>query len=313
MKIAILSRYQNTIERGAETFVNELTSQLASEYSVTVLAGSDADNLTKIIRGNYDFVISINGGLQAIKAGLGRVFGGYKLVITGQAGIGRGEILNLVFARPDVYVALTKTMANWVKKWAWGSKVAIIPNGIDVSKFHPKGEKIDFGVKGKIILSVGALTWYKHHEKTIQAVARLEDASLVLVGRGDRRSELKELGEKLLGKRFRILESAYKDLPKIYRSADLFVLPSWSREAFGIVYLEAMASGLGVVAPNDESRREIIGHAGILTDVDDASKYADDIKNALEQEWMSKATDQARKFSWSYIAVQYHKLFESLR
>lgn len=312
MKILFLSRYQDTIQRGAETFVRELSSELKLNHEIEILTGKKADSLGEIIKRKPQIVVSVNGGWQTLKASIGRIIGGYKLVVTGQAGIGRGEIFNIVFAKPDLYVALTKNMFDWVKKWAWGSKVVKIYNGVDLDKFKPEGQKFDFDLTRPVILSVGALVWYKHHEKTIRAVSLLSKGSLVLIGKGPKKEELEKLGKSLLGNRFKIIESDYESLPKIYRSADLFVLPSWDREAFGIVYLEAMASGLGVVAPFDLSRLEIIGDAGILTDVSDPKSYAQALDQALKEDWKDKALDQAKGFSWKKIAKDYEETFEEI-
>lgn len=308
MKIAFLNRYQNKIERGAETFVKELSLRLSSNHQVDVLAGKDADSLQKVLAGKYDIVIPINGGLQSFKISLARLFGGYKLLITGHSGIGRDDIWNIAVCKPDVFVALTDQMAKWAKDWAWGSKVVKIPNGIDLEKFKPQGEKIDLGLPRPIILSVGALTWYKHHEKLISAISKSDKGSLLIIGEGEKKAELEEMGQRLLGDRFKIGNFNYEDMPKVYRSADLFSLPSWDREAFGIVYLEALASGLGVVAPDDESRREVVGNGGLLVDVDDPLAYAKSIQEALAVDWLKKARDQAERFSWEKVAGEYEKL-----
>ncbi|MBI2599831.1 glycosyltransferase, partial [Candidatus Daviesbacteria bacterium] len=100
----------------------------------------------------------------------------------------------------------------------------------------------------------------------------------------------------------------FEDMPKVYRSCDLFSLPSWDREAFGLVYLEAMASGLGVVAPDDTARREIVGDGGLFTDVTDSAVYGKMIKQALETDWSKKARSQAEKFSWDKVAGEYERI-----
>lgn len=310
MKIAILSKYQETIQRGAETFVWELSRELNKKHEVTILSGDKADLPNK---GEYQIVIAINGGLQSLKASLGRLKKPFKLVISGQAGMGKGEIFNIVVAKPDLFVALTEPMLKWAKTWVWGgTKVIKIPNGVDLSKFKPDGQSLDFGLKKPVVLSVGALVRYKYHDRTIKALSLMSEGSLVIVGKGPEKDHLENLGKKLLGGRFKIMQAEYTDLPKIYRGADIFTLPSWDREAFGIVYLEAMASGLGVVAPLDLSRKEIIGEAGILTDVSDAKKYAQAIEKALNLDWKEKALKQANKFSWEIVAKQYEKAFEEL-
>jgi len=101
-------------------------------------------------------------------------------------------------------------------------------------------------------------------------------------------------------------------MPKYYRAANIFTLPSWSYEAFGIVYLEAMASGIPVVATDDELRREIVGDAGILVDPTDLDSYANALKKALSIDWGNKPRIQAEKFDWDKIAKKYEKLFENL-
>ena len=311
MKVVFLSRYQNTVNRGAETFVFELSKRLSKNFRVDIFKDSDADNINDIIKGNYDIVIPMNGRMQSLKTSLGRIIDGYKLLITGQSGIGKDDIWNILL-KPDVFVALTEYQKQWAKKWAWGSKVVKIPNGIDLEKFSPTGNKIELDLQGPIILSVGALTRYKYHDRVIKAVAKMSRGSLLIVGDGPEKNKLEGLGQRFLNKRFKIIKMSYKDIPAVYRSCDLFTLPSWDREAFGIVYLEALASGLGIVAPDDSTRREIVGDAGLFIDVTDSTKYKEAIEKALEIDWLKKARTQAQKFSWDKVADLYEKTLKDL-
>lgn len=312
MRIAFLSRYQNRIERGAEVFVKELTSRLLKNHQIDVFSGAEADSLSKVISGRYDLVIPINGRSQSLKVSLGRLLGHYKIFITGHSGIGRDDLWNLVVAKPDIFVALTDHMARWAKIWGWGTEVVKIPNGVDLDKFSPFGESIKLDLEKPVILSVGALVWYKGHGKAIQAVSNLKKGSLLIVGKGEQENYLNKLGQEKLGNRFKIMTFDNAHMPKVYRCADLFTLASWDREAFGIVYLEALASNLPVVAPNDVSRREIIGKAGEFTDVNDPIKYASAIQTALSKKWDNIPRNQASKFSWTIVASKYEQLFKSL-
>lgn len=309
MKIAILSRYQNTINRGAEVYVSELSKRLSQDNEVEVLFGKDADSLKKVLDGNFDIVLSINGGMQLLKASVGRFFKPYKLIISGQAGIGRGSIWNIVICQPDYFIALTSVMATWAKKWAINTQVVTIPNGVDLEKFRPLGRKIDFNLPKPIILSVGALTTYKHHERLINAVSELERGSLVIVGKGGRYKELKSKGDHLLNGRFKILDFSHQEMSEVFRGADLFSLPSWDREAFGIVYVEAMACNLPVVAPNDQTRKEIIREAGIFVDVANKKQYAQALHQALLRNWQNIPRRRAENFSWDEVARKYQDLF----
>ena len=313
LRIAFLSRFQGRVERGAETYVLELSKRLSRKFEVEILSGENADSFSKIISGNYDFVIPVNGRIQGLKASLGRIFGHYKTIISGQAGICKDDIWNIFITAPDIYVALTDWEKAWAKKWAIKTKIAKISNGVNLENFSPNGEKIKINLAKPVVLSVGALFWYKHHVRTIKALEKLGRGSLLIIGSGPEKENLEKLGNKLLGSlRFKILQVPFKEISRYYRSCELFVLPSWDREAFGIVYLEAMASGLPVVAPDDSPRREIIGDAGIFVDVTNPKKYAEAITEALSKDWKDKSRKQAKKFSWDLIAEKYKDLFVML-
>ena len=313
LKIVFLSEFIGKVDRGAETYVLELSKRLAQKFQVDILAGKDSGSLKKIVSGGYDWVIPTNGRTQALMASLGRVPGKYKTLISGQSGVGRDDIWNIAITVPNIYVALTDYEMRWARKWAWKTKIVKIPNGVNLEKFNPKGGRVNFNLPGPIILSVGALDWYKHHERTIKAMAKIKTGSLVIIGAGPKKKELEEMGNSLLGKdRFKILSITFEKIPKYYRSADLFVLPSWDREAFGIVYLEAMASNLPVVAPDDLARREIVGDGRILVDTPDAEKYAAAIGEVLSKKWGDTPRKQAENFSWDNAAVLYEKLFKEL-
>ncbi len=311
LKIAFLSRLQKSVSRGVETYVEELSKRLGKTHDVDIIVGNQADSFSRMLNGEYDLIIPTNGRLQALKVSLGRVFKGYKTLISGQAGPGKDDIWNIAITTPQVYVALTDFEAEWAKKWAWKTKIVKIPNGVDLEKFKPEGKKMDLRLPRPIILSVGALVWYKYHERTINAM-EFVSGSLVIVGEGEEKEKLLQLGEKKIPNRLQIISAGYNDLPQIYRSADLFVLPSWDRESFGIVYVEAMASGLPVVAPDDPPRREIVGNSGILTDVANSEKYAMAIKETLSKNWDDLPRKQAENFSWDKVAEKYQKLFEEI-
>lgn len=313
LKIVFLCRGFGIVNRGVETYVLELSKRLSVSYKVDILSGKDADSLGKIIPGHYDLVIPTNGRLQALKASLGRLVSGYKTLISGQSGVGRDDIWNIAATVPNIYVALTEFEMEWAKKWAWKTKLVKIPNGVDLKKFSPLGEKAKINLPHPIILSVGVLEWYKHHERTIQAMKHISKGSLLIAGQGPEKEKLTLMGEKILGKdRFRVLSVKYEEIPSFYRAADLFVLPSWDREAFGIVYVEALASNLPIVAPDDSPRREIIGDAGLFVDVCSAEKYSQAIEEALDKKWTNLPRQQAEKFSWDEVARQYEKLFEEI-
>src|SRR3989344_3515090 len=80
----------------------------------------------------------------------------------------------------------------------------------DLRRFK-RGEKIDFGLEKPVVLSVGALDWYKYHELAIKAVSRMRKGSLLIVGRGQLKKQLEDLGKRMLGNRFKIAEFDFND------------------------------------------------------------------------------------------------------
>ncbi|MCD4694536.1 glycosyltransferase family 4 protein [bacterium] len=133
------------------------------------------------------------------------------------------------------------------------NKFIKIPYGIDIKKFYPQKKYIKEGIM-KIIF-VGGLDdahYFKGLSVLIKAIElSKEKIELSVVGEGNKKEYFKNL-TKLKGLQDKILfldPVENSELPKIYRENDILILPSIDKsEALGIVLLEAMASGLGVVA-----------------------------------------------------------------
>lgn len=279
--------------------------------------------LPQIYKEKFDIVIPVNGGWQPAlvrlitwlsvclrrQAGLRRQGG--KMIISGQSGMGWDDRNNL-WCLPDTFVALSKTAAVWAKKANPFIRVEYIPNGVDLNKFKNQNQRLKINLPKPVILCVGALTKTKRIDLTIKAVARLKDASLLVVGDGDLRDEIEALGTRLLGTRFKLMKLPYEEMPKVYRVADVFTLVSEPYYAFENVLVEAMAVNLPVVANLDPIREEIVGRAGILVDPTDTEAYAQALRDALNQDWGDIPRKQAGKFSWDEIARKYEKLFQDL-
>lgn len=266
----------------------------------------------QIFKEKFDIVVPVNGGWQPAFIRLITWLYGGKMIISGQSGIGWDDRNNL-WCFPNTFVALSTS----AKKWATGAnplvKVDYIPNGVDTKKFTQKGVALQILLEKPIVLCVGALTPTKRIDLVIKAVARLKKVSLLIVGDGDLKNELQNLGTRLLGGRFKILKLPFEKMPEIYRSADVFTIPSESYYSFEIVLIEAMATNLPVVANDDSIRKEIVGDAGILVDPTDTEAYATALETALKKEWRDQPRKQAEKFDWDDIADKYAALFEGFK
>lgn len=153
----------------------------------------------------------------------------------------------------------------------------VISMGVDTSKFGKQYAVPNyFGQNDKkVVLFVGRLAEVKGVTYLIEAMRQI-DALLVIVGDGPLKKELEKQAQKInnsIGiERIKFLGSkTHKELNSIYASADIFVMPSVTardggREGFGLVMLEAMASGLPIVASNSGGIAQLIqdGVNGLL-------------------------------------------------
>jgi glycosyltransferase involved in cell wall biosynthesis len=138
---------------------------------------------------------------------------------------------------------------------------ALVPNGVDPSRFAPgRGDRSQFGIDTDrpVVLMVSALEENKRVLDGMRAVAALDDVAMVVAGDGPLRSEVDRLAADILPGRFLRLTVDKSRMPELYRCADVF-LHTTKAESFGNVYIEALASGLPVVAHDAATTRWILG------------------------------------------------------
>lgn len=332
MKIAILNAYQNKVSRGAETFVREIAKRLSRKNKIEVLSSEEypAKNipivwrtfldpkglqilfftikkLPYLWRNRFDIVIPINGGWQPAIIRILTWLKGGKMIIVGHSGKGWDDRNNL-WCFPDCFVALSTEALGWAKRVNPNVYVRYIPDGVDIDKFTSLGDKIDLKLGKPLVLSVAALTKSKRLDLVIKAASRLKNVSLLVVGQGELENKINKLGRRLLEKRFLLTSFNYEDMPKVYRTADVFASASEPYFSFEMVLLEAMATNLPVVANDDPIRHEIVGDSGILIDPENTNAYVKALDKALTTNWGNKPRLQAEKFSWEKISGLYEKL-----
>lgn len=186
----------------------------------------------------------------------------------------------------------------------------LIPNGIDTSAFRPgPGERAAFGLPAerRVVLMVSALIESKRVLEGLRAVARLPEAFLVVAGDGPLREAVDREAARLLPGRFLRGTFPHERMPALYRSADVF-LHTAAGESFGNVYVEALASGLPVVAHDDEVTRWVLErHAG-LVDAADERALAAALQRALAGGAAGRAERvafAATRYAWSAVAARY--------
>lgn len=159
-------------------------------------------------------------------------------------------------------------------------RLEVVARGVDTALFHPQCRSAElrerWGVQPQdlVITCVGRLAMEKNLALLIESYRAIRqqrpDARLLLVGDGPMRAELQSLCPETIfaGQR------KAADLAAHYASADLFLFPSLT-ETFGNVTVEALASGLPVVAFNYAAAGQLVvqGHNGMLAPVGDAAAF----------------------------------------
>jgi glycosyltransferase involved in cell wall biosynthesis len=192
----------------------------------------------------------------------------------------------------------------------------LIPNGVDNVRFQPGiAQREQFGLpEGRlIVLMVSALIPNKRIEFGIEAVSRIADAHLVIAGDGPLRNTISAAAARLLPGRFTLLSVAPEQMPKLYQAADVFLQAS-KDEPFPLVFLEAMACGLPIVAHDMPRVRWFIGDNEFLVDMDDPAAIAQSIERArlLGSAGRQNRVDKAATYSWAKVAGMYRSFFQEI-
>jgi glycosyltransferase involved in cell wall biosynthesis len=174
----------------------------------------------------------------------------------------------------------------------------------------------DVPANARIVLSVSRLTRQKGIDTAIRALPLLpDDVVLVVLGEGPERERLRELAEELLVVDRVFLPGRVPDVGAWLRRAHVYVQPSrW--EGFGLAVLEAMVSGLPVVATNVSSLPELVadGDTGVLVPPEDPAALARGVERALAEPVLGAAgRDRARiEFSVAQMADRTAALYRTL-
>lgn len=168
------------------------------------------------------------------------------------------------------------------------AKLIEMPNGVDAQRFSPgsdaSGIRKRLGIADDALVAAFVATLDRaHHFKrldvAIDAVAQLGDATahLVVAGGGELVDDFrKRAGERGVGERVHFLGAVpHAELPDVLRASDLFLLTTEPPESFGIVLIEAMASGLPVIATDYPGVRAVVAEGtGLLAPQGDVAAVA---------------------------------------
>jgi phosphatidylinositol alpha-1,6-mannosyltransferase len=190
--------------------------------------------------------------------------------------------------------------------------------GVDVARFHPGAggaalrERLGIGPDRPLIVCVGRIVARKGQDTLVHAMptvlARVPEALLLIVGDGPYRKRIEALAATLnLRSAVRFTGSVPSaDLPAYFDAADVFAMPCRARlhgleaEAWGIVFLEAQASGVPVVVGNSGGAPEscIPGETGFVVDPVNRDEVAERLVALLNDDALRAGMGKAAR-SWA--------------
>jgi phosphatidyl-myo-inositol alpha-mannosyltransferase len=229
-------------------------------------------------------------------------------------------------ARLDARVAVSASARECAEHY-FGGSYSVIPNGVDVERFHPDNEPFEaWRAKDRInILFVGRLDPRKGVEHLLAAVPEVVARSrgrarFVIVGDSYLRSKLQAALRSDMREHVTFVGAVTSvELPRWYASADIFVSPATGNESFGIVLLEAMAAGVPVVCSDIPGYRSVVvpernavvhppGDVGALADALTALVLDDERRSRLGADGRQRALE----FAWPVVTQQLEALYQSL-
>jgi glycosyltransferase involved in cell wall biosynthesis len=229
-----------------------------------------------------------------------------------------GPLLKRIWQKAAALVACSDGLKNRSLRFSPSANIDIIPNGIDLDKFHPVANK---ELSGELkLLTVGRLSVTKRFEMLVEAVEILnkqgKNVRLTISGGGDLFDELKTIVEqkKLAGIINLTCRIETDKMPDVYGAHDMFVSASM-QEGMSNAMLEAMASGLPIITTKCEGVEELISDNGIVVGTDSAESLAGAIIKLADNRQQYKtmcaaARSRAGNFGWDKVAQGYIKLYK---
>lgn len=232
----------------------------------------------------------------------------------------------------DVITTPSESMKNIINEYKVKKNIIVVPNAVNLNLFQDRNQQECQSLKDKykikeqdtIILYVGRISLEKNIEKIIQAVALIHEKNitnikLLLVGDGTAMEQMKKLVKTLKLDGIVQFAGAVKNevIKNYYHISDIFAFTSTS-ETFGLVIIEAMASGLPVLAIKAPGAVDIISNGidGVLSEdnVDDFAIHLEKLimdknfRNNLSQ----TALLTAKKYSFESVADKMLEIYRNL-
>lgn len=247
--------------------------------------------------------------------------------------VGRTDVLELLRRPRRLYARLVMACSDAVlpnsayyARGVSSGRVEVVPYGVDTALFSPSKRDAELRRKlgvpedGHLLLSVQRLASIKRVDVLISVMPRIVErdprAILVLVGKGEEEASLRRLAEES-GVTENVRFAGYvssAQLPIYFASADIFVFHSML-ETFGIVFAQAMAAGLPIVAASTSCVPDVVHEDnGALVRPFDVSAFSDAVLSLMddpERRQTLAARNRQRaedEFDWHLISERYQEI-----
>ncbi|WP_157244458.1 glycosyltransferase family 4 protein [Nonomuraea typhae] len=239
---------------------------------------------------------------------------------------GLRRVLRRIGAHADVVTYLGSYTRARLSGVIPPAKLVRLAPGVDPSAFHPSAAPVELGLGGRpVVLCVSRLVARKGQDQLIRAWPRVlravPGAVLLLAGEGPARRRLERLAARTRSVVF-AGPVPEESLPGYYAAADVFAMPCRTRlggvdvEGLGIVFLEAAASGLPVLAGASGGAPDAVrpGETGVVVDGRSVPEVAASLIELLaDPERARKMGELGREWvvlewSWELVARRFHEI-----
>ena len=315
---------QSLIKKGYEVIVlNRMKSRRFDFMAIKDLYNLIRSKRITIVR-THQYHANLYGRIAAIMANVPCIVASVHNIYTRDRKLHR-RMMNYILSKcTDTIVAVSQAVKDDIMKYdkISGDKIVVIYNGIPLNEFDSSlsskraREIMNFPPKITLIGSVGRLVEQKGHRYLIEAAQNMKDCCIVIAGDGPIRKDLEAHSARLNVNAIFLGSIEPKTVPVFLRAIDIFCFPSvW--EGFGIALVEAMSSGLPIVASDIPPHREVMADAGVYVSPQDAGQLRQSLTIviqdlALRESLSRRARKRAHIFSIEHTTASYAALYDDI-